>query len=42
MWGLAMTRNPWLVIKKTTAGESRVYTGRGLTISHLLRQVRIF
>ena len=28
--------------QRTTAGESRVYTGRGLSISHLVRQVRIF
>jgi hypothetical protein len=28
--------------KSTTAGESRVYTGRGISISHLVRQVRIF
>jgi len=38
----AMTRDLCLNEKKTTAGESRVYTGRGLSISHLVAQVRIF
>ena len=38
MWGFAMTREG----KGATAGESRVYTGRGISISHLVRQVRIF
>jgi len=37
-----MTPYLWVEMKKTTAGESRVYTGRGIPISHPVQQVRIF